>query len=44
MVVAVGEMVGEGGCVPVEVLVGIVVGDVVIEGMGCVILASGAEF
>jgi len=41
--VAVGGIVGEGRSVPVEVLVGSSVGDVVIEGTGFVMLASGAD-
>jgi hypothetical protein len=36
-------MVGEGISVLVEVLVGLDVGDVVIEGTGFVMLASGVE-
>lgn len=44
VMVAVCGMVGEGGCVLVEVLLGFVVGDAVIEGIGCVMLASVAVF
>jgi len=41
--VAVGKMVGKGVSVPVDVMVGLAVGDVVTEGTGIVMLASGVE-
>ena len=41
--VDVGGNVGEGRSVLVELLVGLAVGDVVFEGTGFVMLASGAE-
>ncbi len=43
MTVAEAKMVGKGVSVLVEVLEGLAVGDVVIEGTGFVMLASGTE-